>query len=857
MKILLYLYPAAFRAEYGSEICHIFEQRRRRASGPLEILQLWIEAFIDALAQGTRAHWDILCQDLHSVRRTLGGSPGFAVTAMVITALGIGANTAVFTLTDHVLIRPLPFEQPDQLVKLWEHLPGYRQMEASPPNYHDWREGSTSFEAMAAYYPMAANWLGQGDPRRLEGVATTSGLFSLLRAKTHLGRFLRPEDDLEAASDTIVLSYSLWLREFGGSRDAIGRVVQLDDVTRTVIGVMPASFAFPDRATQFWVPNRLFGPGSDDRDDNYLKVLARLAPGVSLQAAHAEMAALAEELERTYPESNAKTGISVLSLSEELSTKTRLLLTALLGGSACVLLIACANLANLLLARAHRRRKEWIVRSVLGAGKERLVRQMLTESLTLALLGGFLGVGVAVLGLPLLAGLVPSSLPVAEMPRVDLRVLGFATTLTVLTALAFGVLPALRLAGGGSSGLMTSLRSGVSGKKVRLRSGLVIVEVAASVVLLISAGLLIRALVRVQALDPGFRFENVLTLQTPLPPSRYAETAERARFYDQVLTEARAVPGVESVAYTSFVPMVMTGGIWPVEMADAETEETPRRASLRFVTPDFFATLGIPLEIGRDVRPGDTEDAADVAVVSRSFTERYWPGEDPLGRSFNFAFRERRIVGVVGDIRFRGLERKSEPQVYLPHLQVPDGGLIFYIPKALIVRFTGEPAPLVPALRDIVHRVDPMLPVVDVRLLTDIVAGETASRRTQIQVLAVFSGLALLLAGIGIYGVLSFAVSQRTSEIGLRMALGARRGEILAMVLREGAQLALVGSVIGLALAYAAGRSMEALLAGIEPRDGMTFATAITLALVMTAAGSLWPAARAARVAPTEALRDD
>ena len=496
----------------------------------------------------------------------------------------------------------------------------------------------------------------------------------------------------------------------------------------------------------------------------------------------------------------------------------------------------------------------------MGAGRERLVRQLVTESLVLALAGGALGVLVAAAAVPLLARLVPASLPIAQSPSIDLRVLIFAGVISGLTGIAFGVLPAVRAC---RQSDFTALREGAragGGRKERLRSTLVVAEVAASVVLLVSAGLLVRALWRIEATDPGFRTEGVLTLRTALPMPKYYETVRRAGFYTHVLSAVRALPGVSSAAYISFLPMVMRGGIWPITV-DGKAVEVQRsgghQASLRFVTPGFFATMGIPFHRGRDVAESDTLDAPFAAVVSESFVRRYWPDQDPLGRHFMMAFHDRMIVGVVGDIRVRGLERNSEPQAYLPYRQVQDGWVIGYAPKDLVIHSASGPGTLLPAVRRIIRSADAEQPVSDVRTMADIVEEQTASRAAQVRVLGAFAAIAFLLAGVGIHGLLSFAVSRRTQEIGVRIALGARPGGIVGMIVRQGALLAGAGVLPGIALAYAAGRAMEGLLAGVKPGDAVTFASAIGLCLLMTVLGSLLPALRAVRIDPITAIRSE
>jgi len=585
-----------------------------------------------------------------------------------------------------------------------------------------------------------------------------------------------------------------------------------------------------------------------------------LKPGVSLAQARAEMGVVAAQLERQFPKENRETTASVNLLRDELSQQSRLLLLALSGAAICVLLIACANLANLLLARGLARQKELAVRAAMGAGRERLVRQLVTESLVLALAGGALGVLVAAAAVPLLARLVPASLPIAQSPSIDLRVLIFAGVISGLTGIAFGVLPAVRA---GRQSDFSALREGAragGGRKERLRSALVVAEVMASVVLLVSAGLLVRALWRIEATDPGFRTDGVLTLQTALPMPKYEQTARRAGFYTEVLSAVRALPGVSSAAYISFLPMVMRGGIWPITVEGKAVEvqrSGEHQASLRFVTPGFFATMGIPLHRGRDVAESDTLDAPFAAVVSESFVRRYWPDQDPLGRHFMMAFHDRMVVGVVGDIRVRGLERNSEPQAYLPYRQVQDGWVIGYAPKDLVIHSAAGPGTLLPAVRRIVRSADSEQPVSDVRTMADIVEEQTASRSAQVRVLGAFAAIAFLLAGVGIHGLLSFAVSRRTQEIGVRIALGARPGGIVGMIVRQGALLAGAGVLPGIALAYAAGRAMEGLLAGVKPDDAVTFASAVGLCLLMTVLGSLFPALRAVRIDPITAIRSE
>ncbi len=581
-----------------------------------------------------------------------------------------------------------------------------------------------------------------------------------------------------------------------------------------------------------------------------------MKPGATLESARAEMNVIAAQSRKQYPKDNENTGAAVNRLRDDLSRGSGPVFAALTGAAFCVLVIVCANLANLLLARALGRRHEFAARIALGAGRERLIRQLATESTVLAVLGGALGVLLATVFVPLLWRLVPATMPTSTTPHVDLRVLLFAGVLTLVTAVAFGVAPMLHTISGTD---VRALRDGArttGGRKERLRNALVVGEIMASIVLLVVTGLLIRAMWTIQARDPGFRAEGVLTVRTPLAIPKYAVTNRRADFYNRVLEQVRALPGVSSAAYISSVPMLWGGGIWPVGIKGVEVERRANNtASMRYATPGFFATMQIPLRAGRDISERDTAKTEFVAVISQSLVDRYWPNQDPIGRRFNFAFKDRTIVGVVGNVRVRGLERESEPQVYLPYRQVDDGWTLGYMPKDLVISASTSHDALVPAVRRIIRDADPQQPIARVQSMADIVDAETAARSTQVRVLAGFAFVAFLLAAIGIHGVLAFAVSQRTAEIGVRIALGAQRRDIFSMVFRRGVLLVVAGLIPGLVLAYLAGRSLQALLVGVTPADASTLAAVTGLTVLMTFAGTLLPTLRAVRVDPIKAIR--
>lgn len=857
-RLLLHLYPAAVREAHGDELEAMFAHELSRARGGARV-GVVARALVDAIVNALRAHVEMTALDLTDAWRGMRRAPGFASSVVLVSALGVAAATASFSLADHVLVRPLPFASPDRLVKLWQDQSsrGYSRMELSPGNYVDWQRGSRSFASMAAFTTTSVNAMTGAGPLRFTAAQATSSLFDTLGVGAALGRGFLSTDATGTATPGVVLSDHVWRSVFAGRPDVLGATVTLNGTAHTVIGVMPPWFEFPTREADLWLPLTFAPQDLEDRGNNYLQAIARLAPGVTMTQARADLGAVAAGLTRVHP-ANDRTGATVIGLRDEVTRQSRTMLQALVGASAAVLFIACANLASLLLARGVARQRELAIRLAMGARPRRLARQVLTESLALSLVGGAIGAALAVAVLPVAAALVPTTLPITEVPTIDLRVLAVAAVATLVTGLGFGLVPAWRVARMPAGG---DLRDGTrvfGGRSTeRLRGAFVAGEVAVAVVLLVTVGLFLRALWLVRDVDPGFDASGVLTIRTTLPLPTYERVAVREQFYRRVLDDVRALPGVEHAAYTSFLPMVMRGGIWPVLMPGTTVPEDARAASVRFVTPDYFAAMRIPLLRGRAVVDTDRQDTEYVAVVSRSFAELYWPGEDPIGRSFTTALQARTVVGVVGDVRVRGLERESEPQVYLPSTQVPDGGLSFYMPKDLVVKASGAPAGLVAGVRAAVQRADPEQPVSDVRLLTDVVERETASRATQVSALVAFAGVAVLLTLVGVHSLLAYVVTARTQEIGVRMALGASRLGVLALIWTRAARLAMVGGLVGLVLAYAASRSVQALLAGVSAADATTYGLAAAGALAIGFSGSLVPAWRAARVDPVAAMRHE
>ena len=826
----------------------------------------------DRLAiDGARLHLEIVAQDVRYSARTLRRTPGFTLTAILVTALGVGATTAAFTLADYVLVRPLPFPDADRLVKILEgsvrraaSLRGIRGTNnVAPANFLSWREMSSSFAAMGAYGFVSSNLVGSGEPERLDGVSITYDALAMTGVRPALGRSLTMADDQPGAPCSVLISDGFWRRRFGGDPSIVGRAIVLDDETCVVAGVMPHGFAFPTRSTVFWRPIRL-PLDVVNRGNRFLWVIARLAPGVSRQQAEADLAAVSATLARTYPQDNGEVRAVMMGLREEVGEQPRMLLFALAGASACVLLIACTNLASLLIARATARGRELAVRTALGAGRARLVRQLLTESVLLALCGGGLGLVVATAAVPMAVKLVPTALPIAEVPAMDVRMLLIAALVTVGTTIGFGLLPAFRAARQtGGVNLRDGERAGASRRTQRVRAGLVVAQVGVSIVLLVCAGLLIRALIRVQATPPGFNAEGVLTLRTTLLPVKYGLQAPRVEFYRRVMEGIGALPGVTGVAYTSFLPMTMRGGVWPVLVAGRpEDPAGSETASARFVTTEYFRVMEIPVRLGRGFEESDSLRAQPVAIVSERFVQTYLDGQPPIGRTFQFGpGGERTIVGVVGEVRVRGLEGRSEPQVYLPYQQQRDNATLAYMPKDLVIKLDARRVDeqqmrlLSGPIRRIVASVDPDQPIADIQPLAAIVDGETAARSVQVRVLGAFAALACLLAAVGLHGLLAFVVSVRAREFGIRLALGAEPREILMLVARRGLVLGTAGVAVGVVVAYLAGRWMESLLVGVSPADAPAMTTAITVSAGMTLAGSLLPAIRAARTSPAEAMR--
>jgi predicted permease len=805
--------------------------------------------------------FETLWQDLRYGVRMLLKNPGFTTVAVLSLALGIGANTAIFSLVEAVLLRPLPFREPDRLVMIWEasSVNRSRRSDPAPANYSDWRTQNRVFDDVAAFSSLSLNLTGAGEPEKINGQAVTANSFSLLGSKPALGRTFLEEDDRPEARKVVLLSYGLWQRRFGGDRNLIGKDILLNDQKFSVVGVMPADFQLLGAEIGLWVPAAFSQRDLSDRGSHYLTVIARLKAGLTLEQAQADLETIMERIAREFPRDAANLSAFVLPLHEHLAGGMRLALIVLLAAVGCVLLIACANTANLLLARAASRQKEIAVRAALGAGRPRIVRQLLTESVLLASLSSAIGLVFAFWSFAFLKRLIPESMAISTKLGISAPVFGYALLLTLLTGVSFGIAPALQAA---KLDLNEALkqsagRSGLGTRHRRMRGALVVAEVSLALVLLVGAGLLIQTFVRLRNLDLGFRSENVLTVTTSLSRNKYGELAKRDAFYRQVLERVRALPGVVSAAYTTAVPIAMKGGGNGFSM-EGRAQKSGQFANQRQISPDYFRTLGIPLHKGRYLDEHDGPESPPVAIINETMARNFWPDEEALGKRFKLGPTDSArpwvtIVGIVGDAK-HWLDAPVRAEMYFPYQQAMD---FWATPASLAIRTAGDPLSLGTVVRQAIWAVDADQPISNIKTMDDIIATEVSQRRLRMSLLATFAAVALLLASLGIYGVLSYAVTQRTPEIGMRMALGARPGDVLRMVLTDGMRLSLVGLGIGLAASLASTRVMSNLLFGVSATDPLTFVAVSLLLMSVSLIACYVPARRATRIDPLIALRHE
>ncbi len=802
-----------------------------------------------------------LFQDIRYGLRMMAKNPAFTFFVVAVLALGIAGNTAIFSVADAVLVRPLPYRQADRLVMVWEDASsyGFPRDTPAPGNFADWKARNQVFEDMAASsFSGSFNLTGEGNPEEIPGDFVTANLFSVLGARPALGRDFSASDDIPGAPRVVILSQGLFRRRFGSDPQIISKRIWLNYEKYDVIGVMPRGFQFPDRDPQLWAPVQFTPAQLANHGNHHLRVVARLKPGVSLKVANANLAAIAKQLEQENPSSNAKVGAFAVPLREELAGKTRPALLVLIGAVCFVLLIACANVANLLLARASGRRREIAMRLTLGASRTRIARQLLTESLLLAGFAGVAGLILSTFANQFLASLIPAGIAPMSGAGVDSNVLVATLIVTVATGILFGILPALRVSG---LDLVTSLkqggRSGI-GSGRRLRDALVVSEVALAIVLLAGAALMLRSFEKLLHLDPGFRADHVLVVRTPLPRQKYEAFAPRAAFYTSVLTRVARLPGVAAVGYTTWVPLTNSGGATGITV-EGRPQPAPGEIPIpncRIISDDYIRALGMKLVAGRGLDERDGTAAPPVALINQTMARNLWPGENAIGRRFKQgSYLEQSpwitIAGIVGDVHQAGLDSPARPEMYLPYLQQDFG----FEPEYLVVRTIGDPMRMADAVRQQVWAVDKEQPVAGAMPLEDLVGDTLAPRKTQAGLLGGFAFLALLLAALGIYAVLSFAVTQRTQEFGVRMALGAEPSDVLRMILSQAARLFILGAIIGLATAFALSRTLEHLLYGVSATDPASFTLATLLLAGVTLLACYFPARRAMQVDPMIALR--
>ncbi len=814
---------------------------------------------------------DNLIKDIRFGIRMLLAKPGFTVAAILTLALGIGANTAIFSIVEAVLLRPLPYKEPDRIVAVWETDlgKGGERWRVAPANYFDWREQSAAFEEMALLGASSLNLTGAGEPEQLLGVRVSAGYFAVLGVEPVIGRSFLPEEDAPGKGQVVILSHGLWQRRFGSDPDIAGKTVTMDGNIYTIVGVMPpdiypswpttsAKIMFQHSHQQFWIPAAFSDRWRASRRSHILGVIGRLKPGVTLDQAQAEMNTVAARLEQSFPE-NEDEGILVSPLMYEMVGNVRPALLVLLGTVGFVLLIACANIASLLLARFAARNKEIAIRAALGGTRLRLVRQFMVEGFLLSLLGGLTGVWLAVFGVDLIMKIIPEEIPRLDQVGLDAGVLLFTLLLAFVASLVFGLVPAIQSS---KPNLLETLKEGgrtssVAGRQ-RLRRMLVVFQVGMAVVLVVGAGLLIKSFRELQRVDPGFNPDGVLVMDMTLPQSKYSEWHEVSGFYTQLLERINNLPGVKSAVLAYNHPLEATW-INSFSIEDRPQPEEQPVGKFRPVSAGYFRAMGIGLLRGREFTAQDDPDHPGVVIVNETLARRYFSGEEALGKRLGIgpptaiwgdatpaSFE---IVGVVRDVKFLGLEAEVDPAFYVPTRQSPLSDM------NVLVRTEGDPAALVASMRKEVWSLDSDQPISQVRTMEEIVAINMAQRRFNMLLMGLFGAVALILASVGIYGLLSYTVAQRTHEIGVRMALGASRSDVLKMVVGQGMALAVTGVMMGLIASFALTRLMESLLFGVSATDPLTFAAVSLLLITVALLACYLPARRATKVDPMVALR--
>jgi putative ABC transport system permease protein len=803
-------------------------------------------------------------QDLRYGVRMLARSPGFTLIAVAALALGIGANTALFSVVNATLLKPLPYNQADRLVMVWEHnRPRNKDRNVvSPTNFLDWQEQSTAFEQIAAFYDNRFNLTGAGEPEEIPAQVATGNLFTLLGAEAVLGRTFTNEDAEPGHDNVVVLSYGLWQRRFGGARDVIGKSLALDGQSATIIGVMPDDFkwfikqnSLIGKPAELWTPTKF--TNNNPMRGRFLSAVARLKPGVSIKQAQSEMSGIAGRLEKERPDFNTGWGVNLVPLREQLVGEIKTSLWVLLGAVGFVLLIACANVANLTLARAASRQKEIAIRTALGAGRWRVMRQLLTESIMLAVLGGAAGLLIALWGVDALVALSPRNLIETGAVGLSLPVLGFTFIISLLTGIIFGLIPALEVSRLNLNETLkeTGKSNMGSPRSRRLRNTFVVAEVALALLLLIGAGLMIKSFMRLQDIDPGFKSANLLTMGVSLPETKYREDGQKIAFFRQAVERLEALPGVRSVGTVSALPIAALGAAtsFTIEGHPPPAPGDKLTTDVRAIDENYFNTMDIPLINGRTFNKQEAIEDRKVAVINETMARKYFPGEDPIGKRLLVNMKATpeltEIIGVVGDAKYDKLEGEVRAMVYWTHPE------LVYPSMTIVMRTTVDPLSLAAAAQREIQAIDKDQPVSDVRTMESWLAESVSRTRFGTLLLGLFAGIALILAAVGIYGVMAYSVNQRTQEIGIRMALGAQRSDVIKLIVGQGMSLTLIGVAIGLIAAFALTRVMSSLLYGVSATDPLTFIGISLLLTVIAFLACYLPARKATRVDPMDALR--
>jgi putative ABC transport system permease protein len=790
--------------------------------------------------------------------RTLMHNPGFSAAALLILALGIGANTAVFSIAKTVLLDPLPYPDSDRLLTVWmsNEVEGRAREAMSRDDFADYAQEAKSFENLALYRQLSMPLTGNNEPEQLTGLGVSASFFDTLRSEPAVGRIFRAEEEEPGRNQVIIITDGLWKRRFGGDRSIIGRTITLGSAAMTVIGIMPAGFSFPDPQVEFWTPIRIDASEQVDRRQRFLNTIGRLKREVTLQRAEAEAKGIAARLAAAYPQTNAGWSIRLVPAAQQIIGDARLPLLVIMAGVAFVLLIACANVANLQFARATKRRREISIRMALGAGKASLFRTVFAESLLLALGGGFLGAMVAVWLVPAMIALTPAGLPRLHDVRVDGMVFLFATVLSLLTGVAFGVVPALQASRDpGSSGSLAARTDTVRRRPGFIRWGLVSVEIGLSIVLLTGAVLMTRSFIKLSDVAPGFNTKRLLTFMVAPPATKY-RGIQLQTFFTRVLAELEGVAGVQHVGAVTTLPMSRLGADYDLPFSVEGRPPFPKNAEpqsdFRIASPGYFLTMEIPILRGREFELRDTAESPPVMVINDVMAREIFPNEDPIGRRIGLNGRIWEIVGIVGNVRHRDLALEPRPEFYVPFLQsAAFNGMM------VVVRSEQDPASVLGGLKTALRNIDPEQPISYVQTMDEVVSHSVVQPRFRTVLIGSFSIVALVLACIGIYGVLAYSVSQRNQEIGIRISLGASRNEILRMSLREGMLPATVGTAAGVLASLALTRYLSTLLYEIGPRDVLTFIVVPVALLLVAAVACYIPARRAASIDPIMALRDE